>query len=124
MGERICLIVDDEPAIRTYLSIVLRRRGIRSLEAGNTIEALRIVKELDGRIDLLITDIQMPGDLDGIDLAYSVKSSFSALPVIVISGGMEIAPWGLDVTRKPFVPGVILEAVDKALLPPTSETSH
>jgi CheY-like chemotaxis protein len=124
MGERICLIVDDEPAIRTYLSVVLRQRGMRSLEAGNTIEALRIVKELGGRIDLPITDIQMPGDMDGIDLAYSVKSSFSALPVIVISGGMEIAPWGLAVIRKPFVPGVILEAVDKALLPPTSETRH
>jgi CheY-like chemotaxis protein len=124
MGERICLVVDDEPSIRTYISVVLRQRGIRSLEAGNTIEALRIVKELNGRIDLLITDIQMPGDMDGIDLVYSVKSSYSTLPVLVISGFVEKAPRGLAVIRKPFVPGVILEAVDKALLPANTESSH
>ena len=35
MSERICLVVDDEPALRTYLSAILRRRGMQSLEAGS-----------------------------------------------------------------------------------------
>ncbi len=76
MGERICVVVDDDRAIRTYLGAVLQSGGIQSFLAGNAVEALRILREHGSQIDLLITDIQMPGNMDGIDLAYSVKTRF------------------------------------------------
>jgi DNA-binding NtrC family response regulator len=115
MGKIICLIVDDEPAIRTYLGVVLRRRGLISLEAANAAGALRVLEERGGRIDCLITDIEMPGDMDGIDLAYSVKNSFPALPVIVVSGYTDQAPPGFAFIRKPFMPAEMLQAVDQPM---------
>ena len=115
MGDPICLIVDDEPAIRAYLGAVLRRRGIVSLEASSAAAALRTIEELSGRIDCLITDIEMPGDMNGIDLAYSVRGSFPALPVIVVSGYPERVPPGFAFIRKPFVPADMLKIVDQAL---------
>ena len=45
MGEITCLIVEDEPAIRTYLGVVLRRRGLISLEAADAAGALRVLEE-------------------------------------------------------------------------------
>ncbi len=114
MSERICLIVDDEPAVRSFLRLVLAKRGIWSLEAGNAAEALRIVQKLGGEIDLMITDVQMPGEIDGIDLACSVKSSFPTLPVIVVSGYGDGAPAGITFLQKPFTPNAILKAVEAA----------
>ena len=116
MNTPLCLIVDDEPAIRTYLSMILQHRGIQSLEAENAVEALRVLQRLGGRIDLLITDIEMPGDMDGVDLAYSVKNLFFGVPLILISGSAENAPGGFAFVRKPFRTEVILEAIDKAMI--------
>ena len=116
MDQPLCLIVDDEPALRTYLRALLQREGIQSLEAQNAVEALRILHKLGGQIDLLITDIHMPGDIDGVDLAYSVKDQFSLVPVILISGDAEKAPTGFRFVRKPFRADVILDAIGKAMI--------
>jgi len=59
--EPLCLVVDDDAALRTYLSIILQHKGIQSLEAENAGEALQILHKRGAEIDLLITDIQMPG---------------------------------------------------------------
>lgn len=115
MIDTLCLIVDDEPAVRTYLSALLQRKGIQSLEAANAVEALCILKKLGDEIDLIISDIQMPGDFNGLDLAYSVKSLPFSVPVILISGDAEKAPKGFTFVRKPFPADVILDAVSKAM---------
>src|SRR4051794_29040297 len=111
-----CLIVDDEPAIRAYLGILLQSKGIRSLEAENGVDALRILQKLGDEIDLLITDIHMPGDINGVDLAYSVKNMFSCIRVILISADIEKAPADFTFVRKPFKADAILNAVDKVML--------
>ena len=53
MSDRICLIVDDEPSIRTYLRAILQRERIQSLEADNAAQALSIIHKLGGRLDLI-----------------------------------------------------------------------
>ena len=116
MDQPLCLIVDDEPAIRTYLKTLLQHKGIQSLEAGNAVEALRIVHKLGAEIELLITDIQMPGDMDGVDLAYSVKNLFPSIPMILVSGTVEKAPTGFTFVRKPFRADEILNAIGKAMI--------
>jgi DNA-binding NtrC family response regulator len=115
--ERICLIVDDEAAIRTYLRAILQRAGIQSLEADSASQALGIIQKLDGRLDLIVCDIKMPGEMDGIDLAYSVRQSFPAVPVILISGYGDVgaAATKFEFIQKPFVPEAILIAVKKVL---------
>jgi len=118
MSDRICLIVDDEQAIRTYLRAILQREQIQSLEADTAAQALRIVQKLNGRLDLIVCDIKMPGEMDGIDLAYSVRNSFPAVPVLLISGYGDVesvkhAAANFEFIQKPFVPETILMAVKK-----------
>lgn len=117
MTQRVALIVDDEPAIRAYLREILRSRGFCSVEAGTAIEALRILHKRDGQIDLLITDVQMPGDMDGLDLACTARNSFPNLPVILISGYADKSPGTFILILKPFVPAAMLEAIDQVILP-------
>ena len=62
MPDAICLIVDDEPAIRTYLRAILQQAGIQSLEADSASHALGIIRKLDGRLNLIVCDIKMPGE--------------------------------------------------------------
>jgi DNA-binding NtrC family response regulator len=69
----------------------------------------------------------MPGDMDGADLAYSVRHSFPNLPVILISGYSEEesakSAWNrtFPFIQKPFVPDTILSAVRRALAPDNDE---
>jgi DNA-binding NtrC family response regulator len=116
MGQRLCLIVDDEPAIRTYLKSVLQRGQIQSIEAESPAKALQLLQKLGTQISLIITDIQMPGDMDGVDLAYWVRNAAPRLPVILISGytDKEI-PLSFPFLQKPFDSTAILEAVSRAI---------
>jgi DNA-binding NtrC family response regulator len=115
MRERLCLIVDDEPAVRRYLKAILQRDQIQSMEAESPAKALQLLGEFNGLIDLIISDVQMPGDMDGIDLAYSVRNSSPALPVILISGySGKTVPANFLFVQKPFDSQAILDAVNKA----------
>ena len=117
MNKRVCLIVDDEPAIRAYLKAILQCKNVQALEASNAVQALQMLQKHGNGIDLIITDIQMPGDLDGVDLAYSVKHSHPAIPVLLISGNANNAPAGrFTFVQKPFLPETILETIDGLLL--------
>src|SRR3954463_10119133 len=102
MDAPLCLIVDDEPEVRTYLSALLLSRGIQSLEAENAVAAIRILQTLGDEIDLLISDIQMPGDINGVDLAYAAKNLISGVPVILVSGDADKTPNGFTFIQKPF----------------------
>lgn len=85
MSETTVLVCEDEFIIRTALSEELRGAGYRVLEADNAAAAQEIF--LSGeKIDLLVTDIVMPGSLDGIDLGKWVKEAYPTLPVVVVTG--------------------------------------
>lgn len=116
MGKRLYLIVDDESYIRRYLKAVLQCGGIQCVEAKNAFDAVELLQGRADEIDLLITDIQMPGQMDGADLATLVKSSFPTLPVILISGHAEKVPNGFALVQKPFSPETILEAVQQVMV--------
>jgi CheY-like chemotaxis protein len=115
------LVVDDNPSVRTFISSILRHRGfgIENIEANNGVEALRIVRELAGKIDLLITDIQMP-EMDGVCLARAVKEEFPSIPIIFVSGysqpdELAKAEEPCAFIEKPFTPKVLVDAVMKCL---------
>ena len=57
----VILIVDDDAAVRQVAARVLQRAGYRVLQAGEGSEALRLAREHRGRLDLLLTDVVMPG---------------------------------------------------------------
>jgi len=77
------LVVDDEPALRTSLSLVLREIGYDVRSAGNGFSALAEMR--NGVPDILISDLNMPG-MSGFELLSVVRRRFPTIPVIAMSG--------------------------------------
>jgi len=96
------LVVEDEVLIREDAIDVLEHEGFEALRAGSAGEAMAI---LDRRSDVqaVFTDIQMPGDRDGIDLARYLARWRPSLPVLVTSGRSFAAPADLPASSR-FVP--------------------
>lgn len=78
------LLVEDDPALRRYLEVVLERAGYTVKSAGDGLEAMKVL--LGGMVDVIVTDALMP-NLDGYELCRFVKSSrhLRHLPVILLS---------------------------------------
>lgn len=84
-GERRCvLLVEDDPALRRYLQIVLERAGYAVVSAGDGLEAMKFL--LSAGVDVIVTDALMP-NLDGYELCRFVRSSqhLAHLPIILLS---------------------------------------
>jgi CheY-like chemotaxis protein len=78
------LVVEDELFIRMVVSDELRDAGYSVIEAVNGDEALTILNS-GATIDLLFTDVSMPGSIDGLGLVAFARASFPNLPVVVTS---------------------------------------
>ena len=80
------LIVDDEPMVRNVLTEMLRESGVSALQAGDASEAMNTLRKTGGNICVMLTDVRMPGFLNGLDLAKFVQNSWPWVKVIVTSG--------------------------------------
>lgn len=79
------LLVDDELPVRTFIAKVLQREGFETLEAGDGLEALGMLQQISGDVDVLVTDVKMPR-MTGIELVEKVNTEFPGVPVVYISG--------------------------------------
>ena len=102
------LIVDDEMTVRMLIAEVLEERGFVPIEAADGPEGLRVL-ESDRRIDLLITDVGLPGGINGRQLADAARTLRPGLKVLFITGYAENAvvrnghlEAGMHVLTKPF----------------------
>ncbi len=80
------LVVEDEALIRAVLSDMLQDKGFKVLEAANANEAIEIIEKTTFEIDLVFTDVRMPGSMDGFGLVRWIQNSRPSVPVIVASG--------------------------------------
>lgn len=118
MQSKTCLIVDDESSVRAYVKAILEREHFQTFEAQDVIQALRLVEKLGDLLDLVVSDIKMPGG-DGVTFVCSVRESFPILPIILISGyaepeRQEHPSTSFEFLQKPFVPHALLRAVENA----------
>ena len=119
-GGETVLFVEDEPAVRAMAVALLREVGYRVLEAADAEEALLLAERCDGNIDLLVTDVVMPG-ISGAALAEQLKARYPGLGVLYISGypGEELSSRGVDESMnavgKPFTAEALLKKVRHAL---------
>ena len=80
------VLVEDEVLIRIALSDYLQECGFKVLEAGNADEAVEIIQHSSVTIDLVFSDVVMPGSMDGFGLAKWIRTHRAGLPVILTSG--------------------------------------
>jgi CheY-like chemotaxis protein len=86
-GERapVVLVVEDEPLLRMSLTDHLKDCGFRVLEAGDALSAIETIKATP-EIDVVFTDVKMPGGMDGFGLARWIRENRPELSVFVASG--------------------------------------
>lgn len=121
------LVVDDDVTSRSSMRRTLEHQGYTVIVAEDADAAIRLLKRTHVPVDLLVTDIQMPG-MSGDALAAQVRESWPELPVLFVSGDPRNA--GLPATlggsarflAKPFLPSELIEAVG-AVLEPAEEES-
>ena len=84
------LIVEDEFLVRQISADQLEEDGYCVLEAASAADAIRILETVPG-VAVLFTDVNMPGDLDGLDLARLVHARWPAVHLLVTSGGGKVS---------------------------------
>lgn len=119
-GERI-LLVDDEPSARLVTRKILENNGYRILEARNGAEALAIFKPDPTRVQLVITDLMMPG-MDGVALIRALRELDPHVKTMAITGGVSQTEMAQALEAesaafllKPFGSAVLLETVHRVL---------
>lgn len=88
------LVVEDEPLVRMVAADAIVESGVMAWEAGDAREALRLLDE-HPRIGLIFTDVNMPGDMDGLKLAEKVNGDRPEMKLIVTSGQVRVSDWKL-----------------------------
>jgi DNA-binding NtrC family response regulator len=91
------LIVDDEALIRMTVSDFLQECGFKVLEASNAAEAIEVIQSCRITIDLVFSDVRMPGELDGFGLSTWIKKNRPELPVILTSGDAKTSDTALAI---------------------------
>ncbi|MEQ8326984.1 MAG: response regulator [Parvibaculum sp.] len=89
-GKGTILLVEDEDAVRTFAARALQTRGYEVLQAESGEAALDVVREFEGRIDLVVSDVVMP-NMDGPTMAKALKGLMPDTPIIFVSGYAEDA---------------------------------
>ncbi|HEX2671483.1 MAG TPA: ATP-binding protein, partial [Polyangiaceae bacterium] len=119
-GETV-LVAEDDPSVRTLVKSVLERNGYRVLVAEDGVSALELAREQKGRIDLLLSDVVMPG-MNGRALREALLQSYPELRVLFMSGytgdvlaGLGELERGVSLVPKPFTPEVLLGGIRKLL---------
>lgn len=102
------LLVDDESTLRSVFADLLSGHGYRCIAAANAVDALQIIEANLFKLDLLVTDIMMPGELNGLDLANKVRERQGDVAILLISGYAQSAlvkeaeARGYRLLEKPF----------------------
>ncbi|MFM0394864.1 response regulator [Paraburkholderia phytofirmans] len=105
------MLVEDEEIVREVTAEQLRELGYRVLEADSGPAALRLI-HAGSQFDLLISDVVLPGGINGREVAEAVKLRYPDMPVILVTGyAPGDAPVGMEVIRKPFAPEILAERV-------------
>lgn len=112
---RRALLVEDEELIRAFMAEVLAEAGWQVTEAGSGDTALALLERES--FDLLVTDVHMPGQVDGYELVRCARARLAGLPVIVTTGRPEPERPALGgataLVPKPFRIAAMLSAIER-----------
>jgi two-component system, response regulator PdtaR len=113
-GPSTILVVEDDILIRMAIADELRERGFDVLEAYNAEEALTLLQS-PIPIGLLFTDVQMPGSMDGLELAALVANTHPELKIIITSGNGSLEARAVELADafllKPYLPNRLCSCI-------------
>ena len=115
----VVLAVEDEPIVRMFMADFLGEAGFQVFEAVSADEALAL---LHARTDVqaMVTDIEMPGSMNGLELARVVQVRWPGVGIVVTSG--RVCPGPDDLTRKvaflnkPYLPDAVIGAIRRVTM--------
>jgi CheY-like chemotaxis protein len=116
-GHEAVLLVEDNPDVQDVASMLLEQLGYRVVAAQSAAEALELLASGED-IDLLFTDVVMPGELDGLALAQRVRAEYPDIAVLLTSGyakALSTVEAGFPVLRKPYQLAILARAIREAL---------
>jgi CheY-like chemotaxis protein len=113
------LVIDDQPSVRLGVREILEDAGYEVTEAASADEAMPLLT--DGKTaEAIVTDINMPGTLDGLELARMVDGLMPEIAIVIMSGKQlprrEDLPLKATFVAKPFSASMLLQGVAKALV--------
>lgn len=116
------LFVEDEASLRSMSTKVLTLYGYHVIEAANAAEAMALWEQHSDSIDLLFTDMVMPGTMSGLELSKNLRSRKPGLKVVISSGysndllaQTDLQPQGIIYVPKPYDAKKLIQTVDKLL---------
>jgi CheY-like chemotaxis protein len=115
------LVVEDEVLIRFQIAAYLRECGYRVIEAANAGEALLVLKERELAVDMVLSDVEMPGEMDGFALARWLRKERPGLPIILAGSPARAADAAADLCEagptlaKPYEPQILLDRIKSTL---------
>jgi CheY-like chemotaxis protein len=102
----VVLVVEDEPLLRMMAVDALAEEGFKTMEAGSATEALTLCNARPKAVDVLFTDIRMPGSMDGLELAHKIHERWPWITILIASGNIflnhEELPDGAKFFPKPY----------------------
>ena len=112
------LVVDDDEQVRKVVAAILKHAKFRVFLANSGPDALKVAEKTDGRIDLLLSDVDMP-QMSGPDLGERLKKTRLDLHVMLMSGGANgnllVLNYGWAFIQKPFVAVKLVQMVTDVL---------
>ena len=101
------MMIDDEPLMTDMFRQAMSKRGFQTLTASSGPDALRLLAVPDTRVDLILTDMTMPG-MDGLTVARALYALLPDVPVLIATGHdldegqMDLPPNVVEIVRKPY----------------------
>jgi two-component system, response regulator PdtaR len=119
-GKSVVLVVEDNALIRMSAVDIVVSAGYEALEAEDADAAIRIL-EARSDIDLVFTDVQMPGTMDGLKLSHYIRDRWPPVRIMVASGMAILEesslPTGSRFFSKPYTDTAITDAMNRLLSP-------
>lgn len=112
------LVVEDDPLLRMDAVDMVEDAGYRAYEAANADEAVELLGEHPS-VKVLFTDVEMPGSMNGIELAERVHREFPSMGIIIVSGHPKITqstlPIDANFFAKPYPADRFTETLDRVV---------
>ena len=108
---RLALIVEDDELQRLMLNDLLEDKDLRVIQCESGEAAAVVLREYGNDLSILVTDVNLAGNMTGIDLAIFAKDHFPDLKVIVVSGYDQDVPSDVCFLRKPWRPLELIRQV-------------